>query len=587
MVACAVRCGIWRFVLDLLLWKGRVMCFTVKSFCLGLMIAGLFFSIELPQAVGQNCSQPAGATRIDDNYQPSGAGNWWRIVNWSDTNNDNFVDTSDAFNFSDANGMMELPDPTVMKLTANGETWYYFTGSPGSELSNFPIYRTRDFSTFELHMLTFDPVNSYNSNQWVNNGKLHINGTWYVHMVAPHLFIDPTHTPGPNRHIFLGFTGVQQATNYTQDSSIFLVRMKQGEFLAWKNEPNKYGAVNLRRFADARSGFGWQQWYYYKQSNGPGGPYLYDGGLSAGHPVPASGRPASLRGPSCGQLEERWRGHGHRCIGAAFFMERDGFEYFDPQLSSNDPWKRVMFYVWKDANGDVPYSKWGFHIAAHPLLANNIQFNKNYETFPVAFNRNTNNTMWINGEELDNGSIGLDLTPPQYGLQEREWGGVAEAPSVLYLPETDRYYVFYSRNAYDAAAYQIVYRMTEPGQPLSSIAMTWGDPDVPEYILLRTNNAWRFRDANAGAAEAFMITDAQGVSHPYIITGFKLDRDYDVSHQGTNKRTLFFKELTVANISTGRLVQLRESHESIPVNSLTKAQAQKDMRVFRIPRCRE
>lgn len=557
-----------------------------------------------PAGNAQNCSQPPGAVRVNDSYQPSGSGDWWRVTNWSDTDGNGFINALDQFNFCDGAGaMMELPGPTVMKLTANDETWYYFTGTgaDGSGLGNFHIYRTQDFTTFELYMKAFDrwetgsgPPDQYTDSnaQYPNDPALYLNGKWFRKLVNPQLFVDPTQAPGPDRWIYLSFTAAQNSTDTLQDCSVFLTRISQANFLAWENQPDKYGNVSEPRFADSRYGQNYS-WYHYRVG---GGPAMYDGGWSMGHRVPCSGRPDALKGTGAGQLWEQEHGWAHNLVGPGEFMERDAFEFFDPELNAGDPWKRVMFYVWKYENSASPAAPgfsadpldFGFHISAHPMETN-IEFNENYATIVTASNRSSFYRMTFDGVPYDNGMVVQDdpAITGTYG-HHMNWGGVAESPSVLYLPETDRYYLFYSRNAYGAAAYQLVYRMTEPGAPLSSLAMTWGDRTVPEYLLLRMNNAFQFRHANAGAAEAFMITDSSGVDHPYIATGLKLDADPSDPEPGqyTNHRTLFIKELTVANASTGVLVQLREAHDD-PVGSLTSAQAAKDMRFFRIPRCRE
>ncbi|MCC7389654.1 MAG: hypothetical protein IT431_12895 [Phycisphaerales bacterium] len=570
------------------------------SMILSMLCAILSIVIAPAAAPGQNCGQPPGATLINDLYQPDPvSGTWWRITNWDDTNGNKLINThtdpaqSDFFNFTDSAGtMLQLPGPTAMQLTGpDGQTWYYFIGAQVEpDIGNYRIYRTQNFSDFDLFMKAFDPHGEtlYQNSQWISNGVLHLNGNTYKSLLAPQLFIDPTATPGDSRWIYLSFTAAQDSPSGDGigDSSVFLVRMKQSEFLAWAAQPDKQGDVDMRRFADVRSGVGYQQWYYYKLSNGPVGPYLYDGGWAAGHPVACSGSPYSLLGPNCGQLRTRLSGWAHRCVGAAYFMRRDGFEFFDPWLSNGDPWKRVMLYTWEDANDDVAHQNWGIHISAHPLLSNNIQFDRNHTTVSIAFDRNTNNKLLINGAWLDNGMVAIN-TQTQ-GLQERYWGGVAEGPSAIYLPETDRYYVFYSRNAYNAASYQIVYRMTAPGAPFSSIAMTWGDPNVSEYLLLRTHDFTTYRDANPGTGKAFVITDAGGTDHAYLAMGFKLDRNAGAM---TDARTLFIKELTVADAQTGLLVQLQESTRVglnlKPISQLTATEARADMRIFRIPKCRQ
>lgn len=529
--------------------------------CLVLLAPALCGGASAARA--QNCTPPSGATRVDDNYNPSATGNWWRITQYEDSNSDQQIDALDYFNWRYGNGLpVKLADPTVMKLTSEYGTWFYVTGT---WLGNFPIYRTQDFRTFTFHMYAFDEQNLNGSNQWRDpvEERLYINNKWYENLWAPHLYIDPTHGTGPYQTIYLSFTGSESSTS-TNDQSVFLSALRRSEFLAWhtKNPVTDDGG----RFDDARLGSWGPRWYYYNPTNSPGSPYYYDGGFSVGRAVPTSGAPLWLTGPGCGWLEARLRGWAHRCHGAVSFMTLDSAVFFDPNRDSADPWKRVFLYNWVDANADVPFWQWGNHIAAHPILTNHFQLDQNFSAIPMAMCRNTNNK--VSG--LDNGTVNVSQ-------QAWEWGGVAEAPSAIYLPQTNRYYLIYSRNTWDSAAYQVVYRMTAPGATFSSIQLPWFlDAGIPEQILLRANDFTAGGLANFGGAEAFTVKDSSGTAHPYVLFHCKLDYEF-APGVFTGRRTFFMKELTVANVTTGQLVQLKE----------TSTDPKADIRLFRIPRCRE
>ncbi len=564
----------------------------------------------------QDCSQPFGETipngaqRITANYVPSAQGWWWEIYNWKDRAGaaDQLIDPLDDFNFRDSiTGNYELPGPSVMRLAANGETWYYLTGTNGenSGLANFLIYRTKDFASFRLHMKAFSSADVLGVGQRTENGKLFLTNhgvpTWYYHVEKPNLYFDPTHSG--DRRIYLSFTGAKESTDIYNRMSEYLVQMPQSAFLSWHGIPNpEYWYVDGPRFADKRIQLDFQQWYFYKV----GGTEYYDGGYSVNHEVPTSGEPGELVGPNCGDLVQREMGFAHRwCEGGEeveahpqTWMERDGTVFFDPNKGNLDPWKRVIFYTWNDRNPSVPWAHWGNHIAAHPLRPNNIEFDETYATLPIADATNTNNPVSVNGLLRNNGSL-------NNGLGIRADGGIAEAPAVVYLPETDRYYVFYSRNSWYCSAYQIVYRMTEPGQPLSSLAINWQDPDVQEYVLLR-NAVWNGTQwvgknymtgtpqrVSFGTPAVFWITSGSGATYPYLATGVKLDYNVDengnpiLNDQGqyapTGLRTVFFKELTVESVNTGKLLELIFD----PTNSAQiQAEPARDIRRFRIPYCR-
>jgi hypothetical protein len=280
----------------------------------------LMMAVMLAVAFGgplraQTCAVPPGATRVNDNYQPSPSGNWWLIRNWIDDNPaDGKINVhyhppyhgNDTFNFVDAGTgtavPVEVPDPTIMQITSEYGTWWYITGTGAP----FRIYRTQDFTTFELHMNAFDTNNVGMSNQWIANNRQYMNGTWFRHLWSPQLYQDPTY----GGVVFITFAG-SELSDSIDDNSARLVRIPRSDFLAWhqKNPLTDDGI----RFADHRVGLGFQQWYYYNHNNYQGGgPYLYDGGHALGKLIPASGRPAALVGPNCGQLELRTTLYAHR-----------------------------------------------------------------------------------------------------------------------------------------------------------------------------------------------------------------------------------------------------------------------------------
>lgn len=493
---------------------------------------------------------------------------WYLANNTVDLNGDGQLNTSDRYIFSLPGGApLQLADPSVLQI---GE-WFYVTGTTDSGArwtGNFEIYRTRDFVTFELHMLAFGEQNPNGSGQWLDDyqgfKRIHLNGAWYTQLWAPQLYIDPTEV-GADPNVYLVFAAVQNHTN-GERHSIFHVRMRRSHFLSWHNAGMNPWSGDGPRFADARHGQGFQAWFAYKPNNDPAQAWRYDGGYGLGKLIPASGEVQGLLGPNCGQLEARSRGYSYRCHRAAPWMTIDPFVFIDPQVPNANVWKRVMLYNWDDKNPDVPAAHWGNHVAGAPLLGNQFQFNVNGTAIPLAMARNANHK--VNG--LDNGTLDRNLQP--WG-----WGGVAEGATAFYHRGTNRYYLIYSRNTWDSPAYQIVYRMTNPGQTFRDIQLPhFMDQNVNEEILLRATHYNVVGTANFGHPEVFTIRDEFGNERYYLLFHVKLDYD-QVPGQFTGRRTLMVKELMLEPDGTGRLKRLHESHADID----------RDIRFFRMPSCRQ
>ncbi len=447
----------------------------------------------------------------------------------------------------------------VLPLTGTSDTY---------QTANFAIYRTQDFRTFYGHMLAFDESNMNGSNQWRTTTNRYINNRIFTHCWCGSLYVDPADAPGPERRINLAFIACE-GDDEIKEVSGFNVRIREADFLAWHaKQPLTDDGI---RFGDVRAGMGWApQLYYYNETNTTSGPpYRYDGGYLVGKKIPSSVNDTML-GPNCGQVYQQSNsGFGHRCVGAHTAIGMPDFIFFDPNRSNIDPWRRVMLYAWFAADNPTPLAWWGNHIAASPMLTH-IQFNKDYDALPMAMCRNDFNT--ING--TDNGTTwGPDLLPLN--------GGVAEGVTAFYHPVANRYYVIYTRNEWTAPSYQIVYRMTEPGQPFSSLQLSWFmDETIQEHVLLRSHDYNKTfaqgGGANFGNPEVFTIKDGNGIDNFYIVFHCKLDYELNPS-QFSWGRTPFFKELTLESQVTGKLLELKE----------TDADKRRSVAAFRIPRCRQ
>jgi hypothetical protein len=525
-------------------------------------------------AQAQPCINPAGATRINDSYAADAAGNWWLINNYQDNGPaDGYINQNDTFNFvlSSGGGVISLADINFMKYTSAYGTWFYITGT--STTQNFRIYRTQDFKSFEYHTLAFDNLNQNGSNQFVTGPYMSLNGQLYANMWGGELFVDPLEAPGPNKKVYLAFS----ATKNTQDvqfGTCYVVSMAESDFLSWHS---RTWSGDGPRFADTRlDATAKPRGYYYTADNSTTGAHIQDGGYSKGYNIPSSGPWDELNGPNCGQLEMQPRfGCQFRCQGSAPYAAVDVNVFFDPNLAATDPWKRVLFYAWTCGSSDTnQFDIWGNNIVAHPLMAGNLQVNSSYASIPVAKARNINNPVGslYNGTEDDRGN---------------QWagGGVAEGPAVFYLESTKRYYMVFARNVWEATGYQLVYRMTDRGAPLSSIILPgwFTDDTAPEKVLLRANNYTQAGPAssgggyaNYGGANAFTLYPDTSGKNPTTYLAFHVKFDYDTTlGVPSYNRTCFFKELTVENYDTGELVQWKLGSDD-PRADITR---------FRVPIC--
>lgn len=562
-------------------------------------------------AVAQHCTQHT-LTQVDDTYAPNLLGNYFLVANFIDggVTPNGVPDTIDRFNFTDCgpigvinqqntspfSGMIGLADPTVMQI----DDWFYVTGtSDDYRTGNFPIYRTKNFTSFELHMMAFaendrDALgNPIQSQQWRYTAPGAIsdtmriggtNGDDYSYLWAGSLFRDPTDTD-ENFWVHLTFSATQNSMDLYNDLSCFTVRIRKNDFLEWHNKdvvlnPNVDGV----RFADPRGSAGFVAWFGYLDSNGQ---FAYDGGLSEGRLIPASGQPSILVGlghlvpktvrilcPSiCGiELPDTQWGYQHVGVGANTWMVIDPSVWFDPNRAPTDPWKRVVTYVWDGRQGKLTTSpsgpqlnrdlQWGNNLAAASLTKDIYLFDTRTDLRSIAAARSNQNRIPVSGAcgsyFVDNGAVGVEcpslncstfVCPGALELGEWRVGAVVEGATYFYSQISRRYYVIYTRNTWNSGAYQMVYRMTAPDRPFTDLFQNWThEYGTPEHILLKPSaSPFTARGSSYGSGEVFIVRDNFGVEHPYLAFHAKLE--------GQDNRTAFFKELTV-DPQTGHLLEL-------------------------------
>jgi hypothetical protein len=554
---------------------------------------------------------------INAQYGTTGPLTFYKVPNWVDLPEDGTdapePDASDNYIFTACTGVIPgsaqfrigprafTGDPTVLQI---GE-WFYVTGTnsdaivgpPAGSHSpdvNFPIYRTRDFMSFELHMFAFGRTDngtaSYQYIDWmVEPPRLHLNGNkWYTALWAPQLYMDPS-VVNTDPYVYMNFSAVENGTYAAGDHSVFHVRIKRSKFLEWLTK-NPYTDVTGYRFADKREASApWQASF---GRRGWGNVMYYDGGgCVAGAPVIPSSASALLLGGGCptqapmtpqtdqsrkvirlplATVNTNWGfQHNHQPV-LASVLAIDPFMFIDPNPLATGVWRRTLIYCWDDRHGLTPLSTWGNHIAGMPAGPSQYVFDSSATALPFAANRSSYNRLFAYDLDaqtwgfLDNGALA--------GRNRWRNGAVGEGPTVFWLASTNRYYLVYGRNTVGGPSYQIVYRMTEPGQPLTSLSLqTWDqDTNVPEHMLLRATDHTRSGGWNFGGPEYFEIQAGDSTVYPYLAFHAQPDA---LGQPSTPVRTVFFKELTLEPDGSGRLKQLYEC----------SFDPSRDIRFFRVP----
>jgi hypothetical protein len=567
-------------------------------------------SVTAPSALAQ-CDLTTDKIRVDDFYQPDTSGAFYLLHNWTDHAVPGFVepkeaDVDDYYKFTEYNcptppgketlgPPIGMADPTVLQIGS----WFYVTGSTDDAAadSNFKIYRTQDFNTFQLHMLAFDPNNLNSSGQQVVSNTLYLNnGKWFTRAWAPQLYMDMS-VGGADPFVYMVFTavekGVEGPSTNDQMHSCFHVRIRRSKFLQWLSIPNPMTSDGPR-FADRRYGLGWQAWHGYQIGN----VWHYDGGSPLAYLVPSTATPAMVNGGTClntwQTLAQKFiqqpvppyatyaHGFVHDCApgqSMAGAMSIDPYVFIDPSVPATDSaWKRIMLYDW-DADSGTVNDAWGNHIAAMPVTSAQFAFDPAFTPFPVAAAKNTTNKIfgfhYPSWQWLNNGEVS------EVGTYS-PWGGVAEGACAFYLPQNHRYYLLYTRNPTRSAAYEIVYRMTEPDHPFTDLALSsWNDTTTPEHLLLRSTDQQRAGGWSFGHCDFFQVLRCGDATlYPYLVFHVRALNPGSTNPGG---RTVFFKELTLeddafpatSRPASGRLKQLYEC-------SLDPS---RDIRTFRIPVC--
>lgn len=396
-------------------------------------------------------------------------------------------------------------------------------------------------------------------------------------------------------------------------SSCFTVRTTRRAFL----DPGAQGVDPERRpaaFAGAHPA-----WFAY--ADPATGQEKLDGGRSIGRRVPVGGGFALANARSFPGLGLTFEGESPSFAewGDEAWIFGDAYVFFDPR-AGHRPW---LFYTWNDGRSvcdDSPppgAETWrlGNNIAFHPMQAGVQTLHRldaSGTLLPLAASRimprDRRDAVWAHPSPLRwpstpagvsvatetymkpstqaNGVIGVQAvwTPERGGRPNlacdaphapagqhtlfaapatNGWG-VAEGPAVFH--RSGRYYAIYSRNMWDAAAYQLVYRSATTleelsygvragsvgvgptrsgaGEPGSARNPIWSPSDPAsrageERVLLVTERPDVPTGRSFGHADVFRVADPRGgEALVYLVLQFKED--------GSNYRHPWVKELRFA-----------------------------------------
>jgi hypothetical protein len=287
---------------------------------------------------------------------------------------------------------------------------------------------------------------------------------------------------------------------------------------------------------------------------------LFDGGHALGRTVPVTASIDRLGGGP-GDFFSRAGRACSNTMGCNVAMGIDTGVYFDAN-DGNRPW---VFYSWFDLERGHVFH--GSHIAGHRLLPDHFRMDVSSGStlLPFAFKSNTtrDGRIRVDGKWINNGLMGgagpMFDHIHQYSQMKNAYG-IAEGIGVFHW--AGRPYVYFSRNAFDSAAYGIYYRMGAKGAKLPAMRLAkWDNEKVTEYPLVRASQRATPYGVSYGHGDIFVGPG----NRPYLIFHKKEPNDF--------VRTPYFKELTVG--SDGKFKALTDD---------PRAKPEQNLRVFRIPR---
>ncbi len=482
---------------------------------------------------------------VDSKYRASTSGAFCLIQN----------ENAGTFNFGPKQPGTRYPvaDPSILRMD---DAYCVIGTSDDAQNANFIIYRSVDLANWEIFGHVFDErLRRIEPLDGVPGSAQHMMevspGRKFCDFWAGQLYQDPAQ---PER-IYITFTAVEGG------AARLCHQRDWGYRISWNSV---YRASILKSDFLAGGGFADVQGYAYTLNNEPLLPdrsnLKFDGGSAQGRGVPVTAT-LDLVGPSPGQFFSRAGRACSNTMGCNVAMGIDTGVYFDAN-DSNRPW---VLYSWFDLERGHVFH--GSHVAGHRLLPDHFRLDVSPGStlLPFAFKSNSTSDgrIRVDGKWINNGLMG-SAGPTfdhlnQYSQMKNAYG-IAEGIGVFFW--AGRPYVYFSRNAFDAAAYGIYYRMGSRGAKLSALKLAkWDDEKVREYPLVRAHNRAVPRGVSYGHGDIFLGPG----NRPYLIFHKKEPNHYT--------RTPYFKELTVG--SDGKFKALTDD---------PRAKPDQNLRVFLIPR---
>lgn len=510
----------------------------------------LLIAWSLFAAIGSSASDflpcpGLGSIAVDSKYRPRSNGAYCLVQN----------EQAGTFNFGPKAPGSRYPvaDPSILKLD---DAYYVIGTSDDAQNANFIIYRSRDLATWEVFGNVFDEsLRRVEPLDGVPGSAQHMMevapGRRFCDLWAGQLYQDPAQ---PER-IYVTFTAVEGG------GARLCHHANWGYRISWNSV---YRASILKSEFLLGRGFSDVQGYAYTLHNAEVLPdrsnLLFDGGYAQGRTVPVTATIDHL-GQGPGQFFSRAGRACSNTMGCNVAMGIDSGVYFD----ANDAHRPWVFYSWFDLVGGHVFH--GSHVAGHRLLPDHFRMDVSEGSvlLPFAFKSNSTSDgrirvdgKWINNGHM--GAVGPMFDHLQQYPQMKNAYGIAEGIGVFHW--ASRPYVYFSRNAFDSAAYGIYYRMGARGAKLSALKLSkWDDEKVREYPLVRAHQRATPRGVSYGHGDIFVGPG----NRPYLIFHKKEPNHYT--------RTPYFKELTVG--SDGRFKPLTDDPRAKPEQSV---------RVFLIPR---
>lgn len=570
---------------------------TVRATALLLAGAGAMVGAAVP-AAAQTCRDDSEGTADFVWAQNENAG-VFNFSYWADTPSG-----------APVRKVIRMADPTIIKIKdRTNQTWFFVTGTTDGiglpvagtartwrevSTNNFPIFRSTNLRDWYLHSFVFaqDLQGATGTTEERLLRVPHPNGhRYFKHLWSPQLYYDPNEGDG---QIYITFAAAEIKDNDLDDDGLpdedipwngvsnpidpdtnfdLLTTQQISCMVAWTDK-TRFLTQDLPWITSTHNN--WMPSLYCYRVNNSGSALYLDGGaaqtaatgLFSSIPTTGNTHPAfryNPLSPLCGMAVKVTFGFHWSCEGPRTWMGDAPLVFFDPNNGCK-PW---LTWTWVQRGG-LPVDQ--NNIAAFPFAPGphsstyylmdaqyaNPHFGGLTQPLQLFTSYNTTPANMVGG--IPNGRIAADASNNPVQWVPADTGtpaGVAEGSDVFFY--NNRYYALATRNPVSSPAYQIVYRRTEPGQPLTSLHLSPWDvfnPPVSVHEDVLVASDW-VRDLMGNRHNSVRTN----YGHPQFFTAY--GRPYIIFHKMldtlTGERRIFIKELNF-NQTTGEIARIWESY---------------------------